>query len=229
MGHWIDNSPVSRGPNPIDTPTKTKIEGRTPSTKFQRLNNLTNSFRAKNNYDDDDHCGVLDLGCPGGNGPVINKISLHNVNNNPHSMHIRRHESGLDVLRKLSPFKTKKRKLFADEEKFTGPEVKVRVIDTTVLQDTDLFHKVMDATMLIGWGHNNSNRFHRKQLIYEDKKCEKVDLEFGVDLRDLEVDTCEPDWIHMSAFSRDHDDLPDGVISLNSSFTSSSSLGSLIL
>jgi len=165
---------------------------------FDRLNNIRNSFQRRQNV------FSKEKSVPGaGNNILEAKPSLNSDLQN-------RNDLGFDMFKRLSPFKTSMRKRkstdesSAEAQEMKSPEVKVRILESgcEAYNDLDFIGKVRESSLLIGWMNGNFTKtVTRKQLMFEDKNCEPVDLDFGLNLRDDDNDSLDE---NVDFFSEHH-------------------------
>jgi len=152
---------------------------------FDRLNNIRNSFQRRQNV------FSKEKSVPGAGINILEAKQSSNFDLQS------RNDLGFDMFKRLSPFKTSMRKRKSTDEssvdgEINSPEVKVRILETgcEAYNDLDFIGKVRESSLLIGWMNGNFTKTtNRKQLMFEDKKCEPVDLDFGLNLRDDDKDS----------------------------------------
>jgi len=183
----LRSTPISR------TTESLEEENVMQKRSFDRLNNIRNSFQKRQSV------LAKEKAVPGAG---VNILEAKQSSKYHHSDLHNRNDTGFDMFKRLSPFKTSMRKRKCTEESigdYNSPEVKVRILESgcEAYSDLDFMSKVRESSLLIGWMNGNSNKtVSRKQLIFEDKDCEHVDLDFGLYLRE-DYDDCLDDNVNL--------------------------------
>jgi len=183
----LRSTPISR------TTESLEEENVMQKRSFDRLNNIRNSFQKRQSV------LAKEKAVPGAG---VNMLEVKQSSKYHHSDLHNRNDTGFDMFKRLSPFKTSMRKRKCTEESigdYNSPEVKVRILESgcEAYSDLDFMSKVRESSLLIGWMNGNSNKtVSRKQLIFEDKDCEHVDLDFGLYLRE-DYDDCLDDNVNL--------------------------------
>jgi len=186
----LRSTPISR------TTESLEEENVMQKRSFDRLNNIRNSFQKRQSV------LAKEKAVPGAG---VNMLETKQTSKYHHSDLHNRNDTGFDMFKRLSPFKTSMRKRKCTEESigdvrdYNSPEVKVRILESgcEAYNDLDFMSKVRESSLLIGWMNGNSNKtVSRKQLIFEDKDCEHVDLDFGLYLRE-DYDDCWDDNVNL--------------------------------
>jgi len=183
----LRSTPISR------TTESLEEENVMQKRSFDRLNNIRNSFQKRQSV------LAKEKAVPGAG---VNMLETKQSSKYHHSDLQNRNDTGFDMFKRLSPFKTSMRKRKCTEESigdYNSPEVKVRILESgcEAYNDLDFMSKVRESSLLIGWMNGNSHKtVSRKQLIFEDKDCEHVDLDFGLYLRE-DYDDCLDDNVNL--------------------------------
>jgi len=199
----LRSTPISR------TTESLEEENVMQKRSFDRLNNIRNSFQKRQSV------LAKENAVPGAG---VNMLEVKQSSKYHHS-DLHRNDTGFDMFKRLSPFKTSMRKRKCTEESigdYNSPEVKVRILESgcEAYSDLDFMSKVRESSLLIGWMNGNSNKtVSRKQLIFEDKDCEHVDLDFGLYLRE-DYDDCLDDNVNL--YSDQHLPVHHKSVSLSS-------------
>jgi len=200
----LRSTPISR------TTESLEEENVMQKRSFDRLNNIRNSFQKRQSV------LAKEKAVPGAG---VNMLEVKQSSKYHHSDLHNRNDTGFDMFKRLSPFKTSMRKRKCTEESigdYNSPEVKVRILESgcEAYSDLDFMSKVRESSLLIGWMNGNSNKtVSRKQLIFEDKDCEHVDLDFGLYLRE-DYDDCLDDNVNL--YSDQHLPVHHKSVSLSS-------------